>query len=150
MITLDTLFPPDHVLVLRTRDKDAALAELAKRAAALLSVPAAPIGMALAAREALGSTGIGAGLALPHARVSLTATPLALFARLERPISWDSIDQKPVDLVFLLLSPNEPADLHLKVLAMVTRRLRDGQVATCLRATTDRVVLRTCLTLAHC
>ena len=150
MITLDTLFPPDHVLVLRARDKDAALAELAKRAAAVLGVSAAPIASALAAREALGSTGIGAGIALPHARVSLSATPLALFARLERPISWDSIDQKPVDLVFLLLSPIEPADLHLKVLAMVTRRLRDGQVAAGLRATTDRIVLRTCLVLPAC
>ena len=146
MITLDTLFPPENVLVLRARDKDAALAELAKRAGALLGVPAAPIGLALAAREALGSTGIGAGIALPHARVSLSATPLALFARLERPISWDSIDQKPVDLVFLLLSPIEPADIHLKVLAMVTRRLRDGQVAAGLRAITDRKALRERLT----
>jgi PTS system nitrogen regulatory IIA component len=150
MIALEELFPPEHVLVLRPRDKAAALAELAKRAAMLLGgtaessqSEAARIAQALVAREALGSTGIGAGIALPHARLEMSSGPLALFTRLERPIPWDSIDRAPVDLVFMLLSPTEPADLHLKLLAMVTRRLRDGAVAAALRATTDPAALRT-------
>lgn len=145
MIALDALFGPGHVMVLRPRDKEAALAELAKRASVIIGASSLQIAQALAAREGLGSTGIGAGIALPHARLGLPSLPLALFARLERPIPWDSIDRKPVDLVFLLLSPNEPADLHLKILAMVSRRLREASVAAALRATTDLAELRGCL-----
>jgi PTS system nitrogen regulatory IIA component len=144
MITLESLFPPDHVLVLRPRDKAAALAELAKRAAILLGTASQPIATALVAREALGSTGIGAGIALPHARLDTTA-PLALFARLERPIAWDAIDRLPVDLMFLLLSPNEPADQHLKILSMVTRRLRDRSLAANLRSAAGAAILQSTL-----
>lgn len=141
MITLETLFPPAHVLIFRSRDKAATLADIAKRAAILLGADPQPIATALVSREALGSTGIGAGIALPHARLDAPA-PFALFARLERPIPWDAIDQLPVDLVFLLLSPNEPADQHLKILSMVTRRLRDRTLAADLRSATNETLLQ--------
>jgi PTS system nitrogen regulatory IIA component len=144
MITLESLFPPAHVLVLRPRDKAAALAELAKRAATLLGAASRPIADALVARESLGSTGIGAGIALPHARLD-TPQPFALFARLERPIAWDAIDHAPVDLLFLLLSPDEPADQRLKILSMVTRRLRDRSLAAALRHAADELALQTLL-----
>lgn len=141
MIQLEDLFPPRHVFVMRARDKATALAELAKRAALLLGTASKPIADALAGREALGSTGIGAGIALPHARLE-TTIPLALFARLERPIAWDAIDQLPVDLLFLLLSPTEPADQHLKILSMVTRRLRDRSLTASLRGAADETRLQ--------
>lgn len=147
MITLETLFPPAHVLVLRPRDKAAALAELAKRAAILVGTTSKTIADALVARESLGSTGIGAGIALPHARLD-TPAPLAFFARLERPIAWDAIDQAPVDLLFLLLSPIEPADQHLKILSMVTRRLRDRSLTTNLRSAASEAALQTILVQA--
>jgi PTS system nitrogen regulatory IIA component len=137
MTTLEQLFPEANVLVLRPRDKNSALVDLANRAATLLGAQASTIAAALTAREALGSTGVGAGIALPHARCPGSTAPVALFARLERAIAWDAIDQKPVDLVVLLLSPNEPADLHLKVLATISRRLRDANVAAALRVAND-------------
>ncbi len=145
MTSLETLFPLAHVLILHPRDKAAALAELAKRAAILLGAGSKPIADALAVRETLGSTGIGAGIALPHARLDLSA-PLALFARLERPIPWDAIDHAPIDLIFLLLSPAEPADQHLKILSMVTRHLRDRALTATLRQATDEAALHQALT----
>eukprot|EP01037_Dinobryon_pediforme_P012911 gene12911-13012_t len=142
MTTLEQLFPVTNVLMLRPRDKDSALVDLAQRAATLLGAQASTIAASVTAREALGSTGVGAGIALPHAKRAHATAPFALFARLERAIAWDAIDQRPVDLVVLLLSPSEPADLHLKVLATISRRLRDANVAAALRAAQETQHIR--------
>lgn len=134
MTTMADLFPPDRVLRLRAGDQAVAMNDLSRRAAALLQLPAAPVAAALAAREGLGSTGVGGGIAVPHARLPSLNHLVALFARLERPVDWRAVDHRPVDLVFLLLSPTGANQEHLAALAMVTRRLRDAHVATAIRA----------------
>lgn len=134
-IPLAELIKPDRVFAdLRAPDKATLLGELAKRAAIALTLPAAGISASLAAREALGSTGVGAGIAMPHARLEGLAELAGFFARLERPIDYAAIDGKPVDLVFLLLSPMQGASEHLAALASVSRRLRDAGVAAAIRS----------------
>ncbi len=125
------------VLNLRVRDKRALLAELARLAATQApGVVSAEIEAALQARERLGSTGLGAGFALPHARLERLDAFVGLFVRLVRPIPFDAIDGEPVDTVFLLLIPAE-AEEHVSVLASVARRFRDPQVRGRLRAATS-------------
>ena len=143
-MTLDELIPPAQVLDrLRAPDKAALLTALARAAGEALGLPPADIAAALAAREALGSTGTGNGIALPHARIATLAAPSGFFARLDRPVAWDSVDGRPVDLVFLLLSPAADAE-HLRALAAVSRRLRTPGVAEALRAAPP-AALRTAL-----
>ena len=87
----------------------------------------------LAAREKIGSTGFGGGVAIPHARLpDLPAVP-GVFMRLAQPIEFDAVDDLPVDLVFMLLSPVDAGADHLKALARVSRRLRDRTFLTKLR-----------------
>ncbi len=142
---LQDLFPPDHVFRAKLAAQDAVMRELATRAATLLNAPPTDLARALAAREALGTTGIGSGIAIPHARLPTLAQPLALFARLDKPVDWQAIDGQPVDLVFLLLSPEQDAGLHLQALAAVTRRLRDRDIAHAIRTATDPATIRAAL-----
>ena len=144
-MNLADLFPPGSVLRLRAADKGAVLGELSRRAAALLSLPPGEVAAALAAREALGSTGVGAGIAVPHARLPGLAAVAALFARLDRPVDWAAIDGKPADLVFLLLSPEKAGAEHLAALAAVTRRLRDAAAAAAIRAAKEPAEIRAAL-----
>ena len=133
MTTLADLFPPDRVLHLKAADHAAVAQQLTTRAAAALPVPLGTIAAALAAREELGSTGVGGGIAIPHAHLPSLPGIFTLFAKLDRPVDWNSIDRRPVDLVFLLLSPAEARTEHLATLAMVTRRLRDPAASTAIR-----------------
>ena len=119
---------------LRAADKSRLLQELARRAGAVLGIPAAEIAAALAAREALGSTGVGNGIAVPHAQLPQLPATAGFFAHLERPVDFSSIDGRPVDLVFLLLGPPQARAEHLSLLAAGTRRLRERSVADALRA----------------
>jgi PTS system nitrogen regulatory IIA component len=123
----------EFVTGLRAADKGALLAELARLAAPAAGAAPAELLRLLAAREALGSTGTGGGIAVPHARVPGLATPVSLLALLARPVAFDAIDGRPVDLVFLLLSPVQDHGRHLALLAAASRRLRDGQVVAWLR-----------------
>ncbi len=132
-MTLDELIPPDHVFDrLRAADKAALLTALARAAGERLGLAPAGIAAGLAAREALGSTGIGGGIAVPHARINTLAAPSGFFARLDRPVAFDAVDGRPVDLVFLLLSPAADGE-HLRALAAVSRRLRMPGVAEAMR-----------------
>jgi PTS system nitrogen regulatory IIA component len=134
-MTLSELIKPDRVFAgLRVADKPKLLAELGKRAATALGLPVAEVIASLAAREALGSTGVGAGIAVPHARLEGLRELAGFFAQLERPIDYAAIDGRPVDLVFLLLSPAQGPAAHLAALAAVSRRLRDASVAAAIRA----------------
>ena len=100
------LLQDDHmVLKMREAGKAALLAEMARRAARYTGLAEADLRGALTAREALGSTGFGAGAAVPHARIDELTDPFALFVQLSRAIPFDAIDGLPVDLVFVLLSP---------------------------------------------
>ena len=121
------------VLDIRARDKAALLTELGRLAAGYVpGVPAGVIEAALAARERLGSTGLGAGFALPHARLEELERFIGVFVRLTRPIDFAAIDGKPVDLLFLLLIPSAAAD-HVAALAAVSRLFRDPSVAAQVR-----------------
>lgn len=141
------LLPPDHVVVaLPAADKPKLLAELSRRAAAATGLPQPAILEALRAREELGSTGVGGGVALPHARLPGLGRLHALFARLDRRIDYGAIDEQPVDLVFLLLVPAEAAGDHLAALACAARRLRDPVVAGGLRRAADAAALYGVLT----
>ncbi len=103
---LADLIEPDRVIfAARASNKQQLLQDLASRAATLLNLDARAIFDALQAREGLGSTGLGNGFALPHARVEDLKQLFGMFMRLNRPIHFNSIDGKPVDLVFLLLIP---------------------------------------------
>ena len=133
MTIADLLAPGQVVLDLRVPDKRRLIGELARRAAAAVGLPADAVAEALDARERLGSTGMGAGVALPHARLAAAERPVGLFARLRPALDFDAIDGRTVDLVFLLLLPARARGDHLDVLAGVARRLRDAEVATALR-----------------
>jgi PTS system nitrogen regulatory IIA component len=124
-------------LRMRASTKAAVLAELATRAGLSLGLDQAQVLAALRAREELGSTGVGAGIAVPHARLEGLSTIAGFFARLERPVAFDAIDGKPVDLVVMLLSPPTGHGQHLAALAQVSRLLRNPVTAEALRGTDD-------------
>ena len=86
-------------------------------------------------RERLGSTGVGSGIAIPHGKLSDFKRLYGVFARLERPVEFDAIDEQPVDLIFLLLAPEGAGADHLKALARVSRLLRDTSMCEKLRGT---------------
>jgi nitrogen PTS system EIIA component len=129
----DLLEPDGIVLGLRTADKAQLIKALAKRSATRLKLPVEALSAPLLAREALGSTGIGRGIALPHARIATLPRLFGLLARLEKPIDFAAIDDEPVDLVFLLLTPENAGREHLAALATISRVLRDGELAGDLR-----------------
>jgi nitrogen PTS system EIIA component len=131
----DLLEPRDVVADLRVADKDGALRELARRVAALADLPQQLVHHALIAREKLGSTGVGAGIAMPHARIAGLNGFHGIFARLAKPIDFEAVDGRPVDLIFLLLAP-EGAD-SLAALACASRTLRNPATAKRLREAAD-------------
>jgi PTS system nitrogen regulatory IIA component len=132
----DLLTGPDAVLAcVKASGKKALLAELASRAAIQFKLDERRLFDRLLERERLGSTGIGGGIAIPHARMAGISAPLGLFARLAQPIDFDSIDERPVDIVFLLVAPEGAGADHLKALARVSRLLRDRGLVEKLRAT---------------
>jgi PTS system nitrogen regulatory IIA component len=120
---------------LRTPSKKQALAELAKRAASVSGAEERAVYDLVMERERLGTTGIGMGTAIPHARVPGLARLYGVFARLEKPIEFEAVDDQPVDLIFLLLAPEGAGADHLKALALVSRLLRDRAVCEKLRGT---------------
>jgi len=134
---ISDIIGPDNVVVgLRAADKAQLLRELARRAAAALALDQRVILDALLAREALGSTGLGKGFALPHARLDTLPRYFARFARLARPIDFAAIDERPVDLVILLLTPAQGSQ-HLATLAALSRPLRDPAFVQRLRDAPD-------------
>jgi len=134
MMDIAELITPDSVVAqLRASTKKQLLQEIAKRAAQLTGLTERTIFETLMERERLGSTGIGRGTAVPHGRVHNLARICGMFVRLEKPVEFDAVDDQPVDLVFLLLTPDGAGADHLKALARVTRLLRDRSVCEKLR-----------------
>ena len=131
----DFLSPSDTLLNIRVSDKEQLLRELAHKAAAKVKVSEDDIVSALLKREALGSTGMGNGVALPHARFATLDKPFGMIARLKQPIQFDAIDGQPVDIVFVLLSPAAAEGEQLGALASVSRRLRASNDLARLRKT---------------
>ena len=100
---------------------------------------------ALQERESLGPTGVGHGVALPHARLHGIDRVVGLFLRLDKPLDFDAVDRQPVDLIFGLLAPETSGVDHLKALALVSRTLRDTDLRAKLRANDDPVALHAVL-----
>ncbi len=121
---------------LRAANKKQVLQELARKASSLTGQSEDSIYEVLAERERLGTTGIGHGIAIPHGKLPGLDRVYGVFARLERPIDFDAIDDQPVDLIFLLLAPANSGSDHLKALAKVSRMLRDRRLCEKVRGST--------------
>jgi nitrogen PTS system EIIA component len=134
MMQISDLLSPANVMVdVRASDKGQLLRDLARVAASALQMPAELIATELNKREELGSTGMGNGIAIPHARFAALAKPFGILARLRQPIDFDAIDGQRVDLVFVLLLPASPDGEQLGALACVARQLRLPSVIDRLR-----------------
>lgn len=120
--------------------------ELGEIAAQAYGLSAAIAIDGLQERETLGPTGVGHGVALPHARLEDLTGIVGVFLRLERPLDYDSVDRQPVDLVFGLFAPKDSGVDHLKALALVSRTMRDPAVVAKLRANNDAAKLHAILT----
>ena len=131
---------------LKVSSKKQLLQELAARAAQEYGLKARAIIDGLMAREQLGATAMGDGVAIPHARVPGLTGIVGAFARLERPVEFDAADGQPVDLVFMLLAPEESGADHLRALARVSRLLRHSGVREKLRATQKAPALHALIT----
>jgi len=142
----DVISVEDVVLDLRPESKTRLLKALAAHAARRTGCPAAEISSVLAAREKLGSTGLGLGVAIPHSRMHGLQRPYGLFARLAEPCPFEAIDDRDVDLVVLLLLPEASPQEHLNVLAKIARRLRDADVVAHLRKAGDAATCHSWLT----
>jgi PTS system nitrogen regulatory IIA component len=129
----DLVTPQAVVASLKATSKKQALQELARRAAEMTGEHERAIFDVLLERERLGTTGVGDGVAIPHGKLPNLKKLIGLFARLERPIDFEAIDEQPVDLIFLLLAPGTAGADHLKALARVSRLLRDRQMREKLR-----------------
>ena len=131
---------------LRATSKKQALQDLAERAAAITGQHERAIFDVLMERERLGTTGVGNGIAIPHGKLANLDRLYGLFARLGKPINFDAIDERPVDLIFLLLAPESAGADHLKALARVSRLLRDKGTCEKLRGTDSADALYALLT----
>ena len=130
-------------------DKAAALAWLTARAAARTGIDARLIAERVAVREALGSTGFGGGVAIPHARFDMLTAVVVEIAVLASPVDFGAIDDHPVDVVVLMLSPEAAGADHLKALARISRTLRDPDRLAAVRAADDSSALRVALHLVE-
>ncbi len=129
----DLLSPQGVIHNLRAKCKREALQALAEKASGLIDRPASDILSTLLEREQLGSTGVGDGVALPHGKMEGLGKIVGVLARLETPVSFDALDDQPVDLVFMLLAPANATAAHLKALAKVSRLFRDEDARDALR-----------------
>ncbi|MGZ9074099.1 MAG: PTS sugar transporter subunit IIA, partial [Rhodoplanes sp.] len=119
------------------------------RAAELTGRPEREILDVLMQRERLGSTAIGSGIAIPHGKLPKLDRLFGLFARLDRPIDFEALDGQPVDLIFLLLAPENAGADHLKALARIARLLRDADMTRLLRDSSDREALYAVLAMSR-
>ena len=143
---IELITPASIIANLRAGNKKQALQELARKASDLTGQHERMIFDVLLERERLGTTGVGQGIAIPHGKLANLDRVYGLFARLERPIDFDAIDEQPVDLMFLLLAPEQAGADHLKALARVSRLLRDHAVCEKLRGSTSADALYALLT----
>ena len=138
----DFLRPGAVVSTLVAPNKKTLFQQLGSIAERVHGVDSALVVERLTERERLGSTGFGGGIAIPHGKIDGLTSVVGLFARLAQPVDFASIDDEPVDLVFMLLSPTDAGAEHLKALAQVSRALRDRSLVAKLRgAATDDALL---------
>ncbi len=138
MMDLSDLISQEAVVVgLKASSKKQAIQELATKAAELTGLSEREIFDTLLQRERLGSTGVGHGVAIPHGKLVKLDKLVGVFARMEKPVDFDALDDQPVDLIFLLLAPEGAGADHLKALARIARQLRDTKIASGLRTAID-------------
>ncbi|MGB7373552.1 PTS sugar transporter subunit IIA [Pontixanthobacter sp.] len=137
MLDANFILGPEAVGVSYAADKTAVLCTLAERFAHIYAVDRSAVLESLEEREALGSTGFGRGVAIPHARIEGISRPVSIVIRLERSIAFDSADGMPVDLVFGLLSPAGSGAAHLHALAAISRLIRDETIRDALGNAAD-------------
>ncbi|WP_439153744.1 PTS IIA-like nitrogen regulatory protein PtsN [Yoonia sp.] len=149
MQVVDILKPEAVKVIASCTSKKRLFHDLGELAENCYGLPAANVIDALIEREGLGPTGVGQGIALPHARLADVDRVVGMFLRLEKPLNFDAVDRQPVDLVFALLAPENAGVDHLKALALVSRTLRNPSICAKLRANNDAATLHTILTEQH-
>ncbi|MEM6712396.1 MAG: PTS IIA-like nitrogen regulatory protein PtsN [Pseudomonadota bacterium] len=133
---LSDLVAPEAVFAsLKATSKKQALQTLSSKAADLTGLSERDIFSTLLERERLGSTGVGHGVAIPHAKLEGLDRVVGLFARTNTPLDFEALDEQPVDLLFVLLAPEGSGADHLKALARIARVLRDEVLADKIRST---------------
>ena len=149
-MSLSNLLKPEAVRVFTAAtSKKRLMQEISEVAFSAHGIVADHVLAALMEREALGPTGVGQGIALPHARMSGLDEVLGIFVMLDKPVDFDAIDRQPVDIAFALLAPEDAGVEHLKALALVSRTLRDQAVCSKLRSNPDPATLFAILSEAH-
>ena len=143
---LDFLTPEAITPALRANSKKQALQDISAQASRLVGRDEREIFDTLLQRERLGSTGIGEGIAIPHGKLPKLDGMFGLFARLDKPIDFESLDGEPVDMMFLLLAPEGAVADHLKALARVARMLREPGIHERIRSARDASALYAVLT----
>jgi PTS system nitrogen regulatory IIA component len=133
----DFLSPNDVMIDVAPANKQKLLVELANKAGSRLRLPPDIILTELSKREELGSTGLGDGVAIPHARFNQIDKAFGMLFRLRQPIEFDALDGRPIDIVFLLLLPESTKGEQLSALACVARKLRSSAVTAHLRKADD-------------
>jgi PTS system nitrogen regulatory IIA component len=146
MMINDILVPKAVIADLKATSKKQALQELARRAAEISGLHERTVFDVLMERERLGTTGVGNGIAIPHGKLANLDRLYGLFARLSTPVDFQAIDERPVDLIFVLLAPESAGADHLKALAKVSRLLRDRPTCDKLRGTDNAEALFAILT----
>ena len=147
---LSTIVKPGAVRTyLQVSSKKRLFQDIADLAHQVYGLDAARTLDALQERESLGPTGVGNGVALPHARLHGLDGVAGIFVKLDKPLDFDAVDRQPVDLVFALFAPKDSGVDHLKALALVSRTLRDPDLRAKLRANSDPAKLYAILTEAR-
>jgi PTS system nitrogen regulatory IIA component len=134
------------VIDLKASSKKQLLQAMSERAAELTNLSAREIFDTILQREKLGSTGVGNGIAIPHGKFNNFDKIFGVFARLETPVAFDSLDEKDVDIAFLLLAPESAGADHLKALSRIARVLRDTERLAALRSASSEDAIYTLLT----
>lgn len=137
---------PAAVFTTAATSRKQVLQEVAEKAAGLCHLSERTIFHTLLERERLGSTGVGRGIAIPHARFSGLDTITGMFLRVRNPVEFDAADGQPVDLLFVLLVPANSEGEHLRVMARISRLLRDDRACEKIRAAVTKDVIYALLT----
>lgn len=146
MEILDLVAPEAVVAGMKAGSKKQALQLLSEKAALLTGLSERDIFSVVFERERLGTTGVGQGIAIPHGKLPELDRIIGVFAQLAKPVDFESLDNQPVDLIFLLLAPDHAGAEHLKALARVSRLLRDKNTCDKLRGSQDRDALYALIT----
>ena len=145
MALADILQPEGIIPALRVHTKKQLLVELAATASKITGIAEREIFDVVLQRERLGSTGVGAGIAIPHGKLKGLTKITGVFARVETPVDFEALDDQPVDLVFMLLAPEGAGADHLKALSRIARALRDQDLVARLRSSDTVPAIEACL-----